>query len=231
MKHWKGWPDNKSNSNKEIILRSIAHDMWTMPVTSESLILATPNVRCKACSSLVMWRHGYQGRHYRPVKGRGGHKGLRCCGFAQFFFFLCSKLVKKIPHCGVAMFSNPAVCYVCVLNLQCSVKRNYFSAVLWHQQCRHSFTRGQERMTWTTRYGRYIWLRDVCCAENCRGIDTDCLGNVCQGMFSWSFANVSCGDPAFFINLFGRCCGIQSHPPPPPPSMPPSRYCCNPFDN
>ncbi len=29
-------------------------------------------------------------------------------------FFLCSVAVNKIPSCGVAVISNPAVCDVCV---------------------------------------------------------------------------------------------------------------------
>ena len=35
-------------------------------------------------------------------------------GFAVLLSFLCGISVNKIPHCGIAVISNPAVCVVCV---------------------------------------------------------------------------------------------------------------------
>ena len=35
------------------------------------------------------------------------------CGVAVLLSFLCGIPVKKIPHCGVAVISNPTVCDVC----------------------------------------------------------------------------------------------------------------------
>ena len=42
---------------------------------------------------------------------RGGDIGV--CGVAVLLSFLCGIPVNKIPHCGVAVISNPMVCDVC----------------------------------------------------------------------------------------------------------------------
>ena len=74
------------------------------------------------------------------------------CGVAVLLSFLCGIPVNKIPHCGVAVISNPTVCDtvcdVCVLNLRCSVKRNYL-------RCRDTSSIYTVYMQ-TMRYERYI---------------------------------------------------------------------------
>ena len=64
-------------------------------------------IGCRSFSSL------YLSRLIIVTSNGGGHWGLRCCGVAVLLSFLCGIPVNKIPHCGVAVISNPTVCEVC----------------------------------------------------------------------------------------------------------------------
>ena len=50
---------------------------------------------------------------------------------------LCSILVNKIPHCGVAVISNPTVCDVCAFKPMVFGEMKLF-VVLQRQQYQHS---------------------------------------------------------------------------------------------
>ena len=51
------------------------------------------------------------GGTYATAKKMEGDIGV--CGVAVLLSFLCGIPVNKIPHCGVAVISNPTVCDVC----------------------------------------------------------------------------------------------------------------------
>ena len=59
------------------------------------------------------------------------------CGVAVLLTFLCGIPVKKIPHCGVAVISNPTVCDVCAFKPAVFGETKLF-AVLRHQQYQYS---------------------------------------------------------------------------------------------
>ena len=66
---------------------------------------------------------------YRCVlRGTLGFAMLRCCSV-----FLCGIPVNKIPHCGVAVISNPTVCDVCAFKPTVFGETKLF-AVLRHRQ-------------------------------------------------------------------------------------------------
>ena len=56
-------------------------------------------------------------------------------GFAVFF--LCGFPVKKIPHCSVAVISNPTVCDACAFKPMVFGETKLFATLL-HQQYKHS---------------------------------------------------------------------------------------------
>ena len=58
------------------------------------------------------------------------------CGVAVLLSFLCIP-VNKIPHCGVAVISNPTVCDVCAFKPTVFGETKLF-AVLRHQQYQYS---------------------------------------------------------------------------------------------
>ena len=46
------------------------------------------------------------------LKGSCQEGDIGVCGVAVLLSFLCGIPVNKIPHCGVAVISNPTVCDV-----------------------------------------------------------------------------------------------------------------------
>ena len=82
------------------------------------------------------------------------------CGVAVLLSFLCSITVNEIPHCGVAVMSNPTVCNICAFKPTVFSETKLF-AVLRHQQYQHSLH--ADHALWMVS----AQLRDVCCAENC----------------------------------------------------------------
>ena len=77
------------------------------------------------------------------------------CGVALLLSFLCGIPVNKIPHCGVAVISNPTVCDFCAFKPTVFGETKLF-AVLRHQQYQYSLH--ADRALWTV----YITLWCVC---------------------------------------------------------------------
>ena len=75
------------------------------------------------------------------------------CGVAVLPSFLCGIPVKKIPHCGVAVISNPTVCDVCAFKPAVFGETKLF-AVLRHQQYQHlyQYSLHADHALWTVIY-------------------------------------------------------------------------------
>ena len=68
------------------------------------------------------------------------------CGVAVLLRFLCGIPMNKIPHCGVAVISNPTVCDVCAFKPTVFSETKLFT-VLRHQQYQYSLH--ADHVLWT----------------------------------------------------------------------------------
>ena len=154
------------------------------------------------------------------VNKRGGHWGLRCC---PVFFLAVFRWIKS--YIAVSQWSQTLWCAMFVLlNLRCSVKRNYLRC------CDTSCINTVDTMDGISSA---LWC--VCCVENCRGNDIDCLPKCCitcghfpcfqrpLGHVNHGNLKIYCGVGVSAISLlvmrclmiFWQCCGIHSPPMPP----------------